>query len=132
MWYICRHMWYIKLLGVFDYKVVKFHFWTPCKCVFSFHGAKNWPKLVIFFQNALLGDETCWTKGFLAIKTLKDFLDTLYFFEKILKKWKIFFDKSNWKLEQKHYFWLIITECAIYFKFPHFWDTLYKLKLKII
>ena len=50
VWYICGHMWYIKFHGVFDYKVVKFHFWTPCKYVFSFHGTKKGQNWWFFFK----------------------------------------------------------------------------------
>ena len=69
MWYICRHMWYEKLYLTFDCKVVKFHRWTPCKCNFCSHRAKTWSKLVIFALNGIFGNETSWTKGFLAITT---------------------------------------------------------------
>ncbi len=69
MWYICRHMWYEKLYLTFDCKVVKFHRWTPCKCIFCSHRAKTWPKSVIFVLNGILGNETSWPIGFLAITT---------------------------------------------------------------
>ena len=78
MCYICGHMWYEKFQGIFDCKVVKFHFWTPCKHIFCFHRAKNRPKSVIFFVNGLLGNKASWTIGFLAKTTFLIFLDTLY------------------------------------------------------
>ncbi len=78
MCYICGHMGYEKFHWPFDCKVVKFHFWTPCKHIFCFHRAKNRPKSVIFLLNGLLGNKASWNICFLAITTFLIFLDTLY------------------------------------------------------
>ena len=46
-------MWHEKLYLNFYCKVVKFHCWTPCKCIFCFHRAKDLPKFVTFFLNGI-------------------------------------------------------------------------------
>ena len=48
---VCKHMWYEKLYILFDYKVVKFNFWTPCKCIFCSHRAKT---KVWYIENIVL------------------------------------------------------------------------------
>ena len=92
MWYICRHMWYEKLYLTFHYKVVKFHFWTPCKSIFCSHRAKTRPKSVIFVLNGILGSETSWTIVVLAITTFLMYFDTMYLFVDI---WKMLFSENK-------------------------------------